>query len=83
MAALPRLLLFDLDGVLVDYDCNKSSAWVNRSVWGKYNFEQRRNMVISLATVCQSLRAGYEISIIDYDTKKEIAAFDGTNLRMD
>jgi hypothetical protein len=71
------------NGVLVDYDCNKSSAWVNRSVWTKYNYEQRRNMVIGLATVCQSLRAGYRISIIDYDTKKEIAAFDGTSVRID
>jgi hypothetical protein len=71
------------NGVLVDYDCGKNTAWVNRAVWTKYNFEQRRNMLIGLATVCDTKRAGYRISIIDYDSKKEIAAFDGTNVRMD
>ena len=71
------------NGVLVDYDCSKNTAWVNRAVWTKYNFEQRRNMLIGLATVCDTRRAGYRISILDYDTRKEIAAFDGTNVRMD
>ena len=71
------------NGVLVDYDCSKTTAWVNRAVWMKYNFEQRRNMVIGLATVCETKRAAYRISIIDYDTKREIAAFDGTNVKMD
>lgn len=71
------------NGVLVDYDCSKNTAWVNRAVWTKYNFEQRRNMVIGLATVCETKRTGYRISIVDYDTKREIAAFDGTNLKMD
>lgn len=71
------------NGVLVDYDCSKNSAWVNRAVWTKYNFEQRRNMLIGLATVCDARRAGYRISIIDYDTKGEIAAFDGKDIRMD
>jgi hypothetical protein len=71
------------NGVLVDYDCTKNTAWVNRAVWTKYNFEQRRNMVIGLATVCETKRAGYRISIIDYDAKREIAAFDGANLKMD
>ena len=71
------------NGVLVDYDCSKNTAWVNRAVWTKYNFEQRRNMVIGLATVCETKRTGYRISILDYDTKREIAAFDGTNLKMD
>src|SRR5918992_706390 len=37
------------NGVLVDYDCSKNAAWVNRAVWGKYNFEQRRNMLLGLA----------------------------------
>ena len=71
------------NGVLVDYDCATSSAWVNRSVWAKYNFEQRRNMVIGLATVCETQRAGYRISVIDYDSKREVAAFDGKTIRMD
>src|SRR5262245_49442371 len=71
------------NGVLVDYDCDKSTAWVNRAVWTKYNFEQRRNMLIGLATVCELKRAGYRISIIDYDTKGEIAAFDGKNVKME
>lgn len=71
------------NGVLVDYDCSKTSAWVNRAVWTKYNFEQRRNMVIGLATVCDSRQAGYRISMLDYDTKQEIAAFDGKTIRMD
>lgn len=71
------------NGVLVDYECEKSTAWVNRAVWTKYNFEQRRNMLIGLATVCDIKRAGYRMSILDYDTKREIAAFDGTNVKMD
>ena len=71
------------NGVLVDYDCTKNTAWVNRAVWTKYNFEQRRNMVIGLATVCDTKRSGYRISVLDYDTRREIAAFDGTNVKMD
>jgi hypothetical protein len=71
------------NGVLVDYDCSKNTAWVNRAVWTKYNFEQRRNMLIGLATVCDTRSAGYRISILDYDTKGEIAAFDGKNIKMD
>ena len=71
------------NGVLVDYDCSKNTAWVNRAVWTKYNFEQRRNMLIGLATVCDTRRAGYRISILDYDTKGEIAAFDGNDVKMD
>jgi hypothetical protein len=71
------------NGVLVDYECEKNTAWVNRAVWTKYNFEQRRNMLIGLATVCDIKRAGYRMSILDYDTKREIAAFDGTNVNMD
>ncbi len=71
------------NGVLVDYECEKNTAWVNRAVWTKYNFEQRRNMLIGLATVCDTRRAGYRISILDYDTKREIAAFDGTAVKMD
>ena len=71
------------NGVLVDYDCTGNTAWVNRAVWTKYNFEQRRNMVIGLATVCDTKRSGYRISVLDYDTKREIAAFDGTNVKMD
>jgi hypothetical protein len=71
------------NGVLVDYDCSKNTAWANRAVWTKYTFEQRRNMIIGLATICDSRRAGYRISILDYDTKGEIAAFDGKNVTMD
>jgi hypothetical protein len=71
------------NGVLVDYDCSKNTAWVNRAVWTKYNFEQRRNMLIGLATVCDTQRAGYRISVVDYDSKREIAAFDGKTVRMD
>jgi hypothetical protein len=71
------------NGVLVDYDCSKSTAWVNRAVWTKYTFEQQRNMLIGLATVCDTRRAGYRISVLDYDTKREIAAFDGKTVRID
>jgi hypothetical protein len=71
------------NGVLVDYDCGKNTAWVNRAVWTKYNFEQRRNMVIGLATVCETKRSGYRISILDYDSKREIAAFDGKDVKME
>ena len=70
------------NGVLVDYDCSKNTAWANRAVWTKYTFEQRRNMLIGLATVCDSRRAGYRISILDYDTKGELAAFDGKAVNM-
>jgi hypothetical protein len=68
------------NGVLVDYDCSKNTAWVNRAVWDKYNAEQKRNMVMVLATMCEAKNAGYRISIVDYDAKSEIAAFDGKNL---
>ena len=71
------------NGVLVDYDCLKSTAWVNRAVWTKYTVDQRRNMVISLATVCERQRGSYRISIVDYDAKREIASFDGKSLKMD
>ena len=71
------------NGVLVDYECAKNTAWVNRAVWMKYNFEQRRNMLIGLATVCNTQRAGYRISIVDYDTKSELAAFDGETVKME
>ena len=47
------------NGVLVDYECAKNTAWVNRAVWTKYTFEQRSNMVVALATVCETRRAGY------------------------
>lgn len=71
------------NGVLVDYACDRNTAWVNRAVWTKYTFEQRRNMLIGLATVCETQRAGYRMSILDYDTKREIAAFDGKDVRME
>jgi hypothetical protein len=71
------------NGVLVNYDCSKTTAWVNRAVWTKYNFEQRRNMLIGLATMCDTQKAGYRITVLDYDTKREIAAFDGTNVSME
>lgn len=71
------------NGVLVDYDCEKSTAWVNRAVWTKYTAPQRQNMVISLATVCDAKRAGYRISVIDYDSKREVASFDGKAVRME
>ncbi|MCM3879410.1 MAG: hypothetical protein ND807_04800 [Vicinamibacterales bacterium] len=68
------------NGVLVNYDCLQSTAWVNRAVWDKSNREQKRNMVLGLATVCETQHAGYRISVLDYDTKKEIAAFNGKRL---
>jgi hypothetical protein len=71
------------NGVLVDYECDENTAWANRAVWTKYTFEQRRNMLIALATVCDAKRAGFRMSIVDYDTKNELAAFDGTNVKMD
>lgn len=71
------------NGVLVDYDCSKTTAWVNRAVWTKYTVEQRRNMVMSLATVCSTLQGTYRISVLDYDSKREIGAFDGKNLMVD
>ena len=65
------------NGVLVNYDCSQGAAWVNRAVWDKYNLEQKRNMTLGLATVCETQHAGYHISIVDYDAKREIASFDG------
>ncbi len=84
-APLAMALVGDMmtNGVLVDYECEKNTAWVNRAVWTKYNFEQRRNMLIGLATVCDTRRAGYRMSILDYDTKRELAGFDGTTVKMD
>jgi hypothetical protein len=69
------------NGVLVNYDCSKSVAWVNRAVWDKYNFEQKRNMTLALATACDTQHAGYRISIIDFDAKREIASFDGKQFK--
>ena len=71
------------NGVLVNYDCSKSTAWVNRAVWDKSNSQQKRNMVLGLATACDTQHAGYRISILDYDTKREIAGFDGKTVRVD
>jgi hypothetical protein len=70
------------NGVLVNYDCAHTTAWVNRAVWDKSNNEQKRNMVLGLATVCDMEHAGYRISILDYDTKREIAGFDGKSVRV-
>ncbi len=70
------------NGVLVNYDCSQSAAWVNRAVWDKYNAEQKRNMTLGLATVCETQHAGYHISVVDYDAKREIAAFDGRQFTM-
>jgi len=72
-AALVQTMM--TNGVLVNYDCATNSAWVNRAVWDKYNAEQQRNMTIGLATVCENQHAGYRISIIDYDTRREIGSF--------
>jgi hypothetical protein len=71
------------NGVLVNYDCSQTKAWVNRAVWDKYNSEQKRNMTIGLATVCDAQHAGYRISVIDYDARREIASFDGKTLALD
>ena len=71
------------NGVLVNYDCSKTTAWVNRAVWDKSNGEQKRNMVLALATACDTQRAGYRISVLDYDTKREIAGFDGKAVRVE
>jgi hypothetical protein len=70
------------NGVLVNYDCSQAKAWVNRAVWDKYNNEQKRNMTIGLATVCDTQHAGYRISVIDYDARSEIASFDGKSLNL-
>ena len=71
------------NGVLVDYTCDTNTAWANRAVWTKYNFEQRRNMLIALATVCETQRAGYRMSVLDYDTKGELGTFDGKEIKME
>ncbi len=71
------------NGVLVDYDCEKTTAWVNLAVWTKYTRDQRSNMVVSLATVCSAQRGAYRISVLDYDSKREIAGFDGKGLRLE
>ena len=71
------------NGVLVDYDCLKTIAWVNRAVWAKYNREQHRNMVVSLATLCERQRGTYRISILDYESKRELAAFDGKTMAVE
>jgi hypothetical protein len=40
-------------------------------------------MLIGLATVCETRRAGYRISVLDYDSKRELAAFDGATVKME
>jgi hypothetical protein len=69
------------NGVLVNYDCGQSIAWVNRPVWDKSNFDQKRNMAVGLATVCDTQHAGYHISIVDFDAKREINSFDGKTFK--
>jgi hypothetical protein len=69
------------NGVLVNYDCGRSTAWVSRAVWDKYNFEQKRNMTMALATVCDTQHAGYRISIVDFEAKREINSFDGKQFK--
>jgi hypothetical protein len=83
-AAMASALVSNMmtNGVLVNYDCSQTRAWVNRAVWDKYNAQQQRNMTIGLATVCDTQHAGYRISIIDYDARREIASFDGKNLSL-
>ena len=71
------------NGVLVDYDCLKAVAWVNRAVLAKYNREQHRNMIVSLATVCDRQRGTYRMSILDFDSKLEVAAFDGKTITVE
>jgi hypothetical protein len=70
------------NGVLVNYDCATNTGWVNRAVWDKYNAEQKRDMTIGLATMCNTQHAGYRISVLDYDTKRQVAGFDGRNLTL-
>ena len=70
------------NGVLVNYDCSTTTAWVNRAVWDKSNNEQKRNMVLGLATVCESQNARYRISVLDFDTRREIAGFDGKTVNL-
>jgi hypothetical protein len=78
-AALVQTMM--TNGVLVNYDCGRSTAWVNRAVWDKYNNEQKRNMTLGLATVCETQHAGYHISIVDFDAKREINSFDGQQFK--
>jgi hypothetical protein len=78
-AALVQTMM--TNGVLVNYDCGQSIAWVNRAVWDKYNNEQKRNMTLGLATVCETQHAGYHISIVDFDAKREINSFDGKQFK--
>ncbi len=80
-AALVQTMM--TNGVLVNYDCGASTAWVNRAVWNKYNPEQKRNMTLALATECNSQHAGYRIAIVDYDSRATIAGFDGKTLTLD
>jgi hypothetical protein len=40
-------------------------------------------MLIGLATVCETKHAGYRITVVDYDTKLEIASFDGKSVKME
>jgi hypothetical protein len=40
-------------------------------------------MLIGLATVCETKRAGYRITVVVYDTKLEIASFDGKSVKME
>ena len=70
------------NGVLVNYDCPTSTAWVNRPVWEKSNAAQKRDMILGLATICDTRNAGYRMSIVDYASRLEIAGFDGKTVRI-
>jgi hypothetical protein len=64
-------------GVLMKYACAENRAWVNRALWDDFSHDQKRGLTVGLATVCYSEHAGYQVIVLDVETKQQLASFDG------
>lgn len=74
MALVDRM---STQGVLVSYTCSENQALVNGPVWDKFNDDQKRGITMSLATVCENQHAGYRITVLEYESKRRLAEFNG------
>jgi hypothetical protein len=64
-------------GVLMKYACAENRAYVNKPLWDDFNHDQKRGLTVGLATVCYSEHAGYRVTVLDVETKQQLASFDG------
>jgi hypothetical protein len=78
--ALANALVEDLQarGVLIRFSCPEGRAYVTRTLWDRFNAEQKRGLPIGLATACRGERAGYRMAVLDVEGKQLLATFDGS-----